>query len=385
MTENNAAQPGLTDDEIRAVWVEHGLDDEAVEDFARAIESSLLSKLRAPKPLGDSCHHCGWMDWVSQDGQAYCQACGKPHGSVPAEGLPNLPELLRENADLDEAEGGNAQVCALERDAADEIERLRREVAKLRAPVADERAEKLDAECNSLAHQLNASNERNGVLRAVLSDCSAELFAQCGDQPRAMSYVNAARGALASAPVAGATAEDAFDDGWREAANWSGREDLLADMDSFAYKAARARCVGKLDQLTAPQASEAVDRSPNLQGKPVDRSADLQCEGNSDLHFIAGTIALHLSGPLDPASLIAASRAIKDCIDRQASDAVRHAIETCAQICDGRSASLMQSQMLTASNEAHKCGMAIRSRGKELISLSLSAQPGAQRTGGSDA
>lgn len=46
--QNNAAQPVLTDDEIRAVWVEHGLDDEAVEDFARAIESALLSKLRAP-------------------------------------------------------------------------------------------------------------------------------------------------------------------------------------------------------------------------------------------------------------------------------------------------------------------------------------------------
>lgn len=57
----------------------------------------------------------------------------------------------------------------------------------------------LDAECNSLAHQLNASNERNGMLRVALSDCSAELFAQCGDQSRAMSYVNAARAALAQA------------------------------------------------------------------------------------------------------------------------------------------------------------------------------------------
>lgn len=61
----------------------------------------------------------------------------------------------------------------------------------------------LDAECNSLAHQLNASNERNGMLRVALSDCSAELFAQCGDQSRAMSYVNAARAALAqNAPMA---------------------------------------------------------------------------------------------------------------------------------------------------------------------------------------
>ncbi|MDF2860279.1 MAG: hypothetical protein K0S02_551 [Achromobacter mucicolens] len=48
MNQNNAAQHMLTGDEIRSIWVEHGLDDEAVEDFARAIESVLLSKLRAP-------------------------------------------------------------------------------------------------------------------------------------------------------------------------------------------------------------------------------------------------------------------------------------------------------------------------------------------------
>lgn len=146
----------MTDDEIEALAKKHiaphadRLEEilpdrppyQQTEQFRRvkALIVDVLSKLRAPKPLGDSCHHCGWTDWVSQDGAAYCQACGKPHGSVPAEGLPNLPQLLRENADLDEAEGGNAKVCALERDAADEIERLRREVAKLRAPVADERA-----------------------------------------------------------------------------------------------------------------------------------------------------------------------------------------------------------------------------------------------------
>ncbi|TRM53254.1 hypothetical protein YH64_009135 [Achromobacter sp. LC458] len=39
--------------------------------------------------------------------------------------------------------------------------------------------------------------------------------------------------------------------------------------------------------------------------------------GEGDLHFIAGTIVLHLNGPLDPARVIAASRAIKDWIDRQ--------------------------------------------------------------------
>lgn len=46
--QDDITQRVLTDDEIRAVWVEHGLDDEAVEDFARAIESAVLSKLLAP-------------------------------------------------------------------------------------------------------------------------------------------------------------------------------------------------------------------------------------------------------------------------------------------------------------------------------------------------
>ncbi|MCG7324321.1 hypothetical protein [Achromobacter sp. ACRQX] len=50
MTTNTPAQheARLTVEEIRSIWVEHGLDDEAVEDFARAIESAVLSKLRAP-------------------------------------------------------------------------------------------------------------------------------------------------------------------------------------------------------------------------------------------------------------------------------------------------------------------------------------------------
>lgn len=51
-------------------------------------------------------------------------------------------------------------------------------------------------ELNSLAGQLNASNERNGKLRQALQACSAELFAQCGDQPQAMLYVDEARSAL---------------------------------------------------------------------------------------------------------------------------------------------------------------------------------------------
>ena len=34
--------PKLSDDRIREIWVEHGLDDEDVEGFARAIEREIL-------------------------------------------------------------------------------------------------------------------------------------------------------------------------------------------------------------------------------------------------------------------------------------------------------------------------------------------------------
>ncbi len=72
--QDDITQRVLTDDEIRAVWVEHGLDDEAVEDFARAIETALLSKLRAPVADERAAvqHH---IDMVKAYGdQLYCKA-----------------------------------------------------------------------------------------------------------------------------------------------------------------------------------------------------------------------------------------------------------------------------------------------------------------------
>ncbi|MFY4037915.1 hypothetical protein ACOTJL_19395 [Achromobacter xylosoxidans] len=56
----------------------------------------------------------------------------------------DITQRLRDNADLDEAEHGNARVVQLEREAADEIERLRAELSQVRAPVADERAQDVD-------------------------------------------------------------------------------------------------------------------------------------------------------------------------------------------------------------------------------------------------
>lgn len=45
----------------------------------------------------------------------------------------DITQRLRDNADIDEAEHGNARVVQLEREAADEIERLRALLSKLRA------------------------------------------------------------------------------------------------------------------------------------------------------------------------------------------------------------------------------------------------------------
>lgn len=47
------AVPVLTDEEIQAAWVEHGLDDCAVEEFARAIEQAVRAKMGVAVPMTD--------------------------------------------------------------------------------------------------------------------------------------------------------------------------------------------------------------------------------------------------------------------------------------------------------------------------------------------
>ena len=42
MLESAPPPPKLSDDQIREIWIEHGLDDEDVEGFARAIEREIL-------------------------------------------------------------------------------------------------------------------------------------------------------------------------------------------------------------------------------------------------------------------------------------------------------------------------------------------------------
>ena len=42
MLEAAPQPPKLSDERIREIWIEHGLDDEDVEGFARAIEREIL-------------------------------------------------------------------------------------------------------------------------------------------------------------------------------------------------------------------------------------------------------------------------------------------------------------------------------------------------------
>lgn len=80
--QNNAAQPVLTDDEIRDIA--DGFDIYGAKpEFARAIESALLSKLRAPV-ADEPCKRCGGPGWYTSHTTGYpesipCSACN-PQG-----------------------------------------------------------------------------------------------------------------------------------------------------------------------------------------------------------------------------------------------------------------------------------------------------------------
>lgn len=152
--------------------------------------------------------------------------------------------------------------------------------------------------------------------------------------------------------------------------------------------------IQELEKLHAPVAGEAVPRGIIDAARNAGFSFLRHADGSYTMQqiprataqtseLLRALISLHAVARIDRdedyAAVSNAAEVIAKHAAPQASKAVRDAIETCAKICDGRSASLMQSQMLSASNEAHKCGMAIRSRAKEL--LSLSAQPGVQKKG----
>ncbi|CCH09511.1 dATP/dGTP pyrophosphohydrolase domain-containing protein [Achromobacter xylosoxidans] len=115
----------------------------------------------------------------------------------------DITQRLRDNADLDEAEHGNARVVQLEREAADEIERLRAQLGQRGAPVADERAlDLLDTLFTAYENGTPCYEEPDsqGGYLGMAFRIDDDTFRACADllnkeRPRTA-------GALASAPVA---------------------------------------------------------------------------------------------------------------------------------------------------------------------------------------
>lgn len=119
----------------------------------------------------------------------------------------DITQRLRDNADIDEAEHGNARVVQLERDAADEIERLRAELSKLRAPVADERAAGINPdECDAEVYERGTSVGLFAIPKEDANAICAGIAAATGarvDWHYIAGRVHIkALPALASAPVA---------------------------------------------------------------------------------------------------------------------------------------------------------------------------------------
>jgi hypothetical protein len=81
-----------------------------------------------------------------------------------------------------------------------------------------------------------------------------EAFRACDFSPRAMVLPMAeVRAIQLSAFNAGRLKglEAGFDAGWKTAANWAGRDDLLSDMESPAFKADRAAAIDRIAKKEA--------------------------------------------------------------------------------------------------------------------------------------
>ncbi|ATI15662.1 transcriptional regulator [Bordetella phage vB_BbrM_PHB04] len=389
----------LSDDEIERIGTHH--DVQGPHSFARAIESALLSKLRAPV-ADERCKRCGGPGWYTSHTTGYpesipCSACN-PQG-VSAERLEKDPflaaQLWRKPVDFADAYEGAREDLAIWKRRALEAERdLRAERETSSHLVAELNAENGPMRMGGPAALASApvADERAALQRIVET---AEDGANSGD--RHARCVEIARATLASAPVAGEA---------QPAAYLTLDEEGSPSMLFFDVVEARTYCElgDEPEPLFRRSALVAGDANPQAPAgwrwtlhpaglhpdvyaaaaardsvEDVRNAALEEAAGHIESKKPVGTIALVVQAFADEVRTLKYTPAPTAAEGSQASEAVRDAIETCAKICDGRSASLMQSQMLTASNEAHKCGMAIRSRAKELLSLSLSAQPGAIR------
>lgn len=178
----------------------------------------------------------------------------------------DITQRLRDNADLDEAEHGNARVVQLEREAADEIERLRAELSKLRAPVADERAldllDTLFTAYESGTPCYEEPDSQGGYLGMAFR-IDDDTFRACAD----LLNKHRPRAALASAPVP--VLKD-----WRIDTSAGGP--ILVYKDCSVIESAQAEYVLRLiaaDQASAPVAAPS-NETLRLAGVIADKIED---------------------------------------------------------------------------------------------------------------
>lgn len=267
MTENHAAQPGLTDDEIEALAKKHiaphadrleaimtnPVPYQQTEQFRRvkALIADALSKLRAEGvQAGDA------MQW------------------------PTMPESKGQSPVL--FEDGYAEGWAKCMDE------CRRAVSAASAPVAPQ----------ACPTDVCQAAKADGVLCA-------------NDECDRASGVRSA-----SAPVAGERHGDSHIGDAAPQASEAVRNEalyLLREARALLPMFATAEAIGDWsEKVNRFAAGDVIDIPPQ-----ADKDGGDCAKGAGDVHFIAGTIVTHLNGPLDPAGVMAAARAITAWAHRQ--------------------------------------------------------------------
>ncbi|MDH1177974.1 hypothetical protein N5C72_07800 [Achromobacter mucicolens] len=350
MNQNNAAQPMLTDEEIRAVWVEHCLDDESVEDFARAIESALLSKLRAPvaepfdaevlaerlRDVAASHYETALGFGISRDNFERCATDAAKIARDMAS-APVADTWTTGDDDLDMAlnmagvpgDGALAQMEA--------VERLKARLAS--APVAGERAN----------------------LRRVIKWGADNIKLEGPEAKQFASFlVELERAALASAPVAG----EAHPVGRVRHFNYSG-----IARNGFSQEAVLNDDAPSLPDWTllyaAPQASEAECSCPSGNG-----SLRHPCAVHGGDHFRDAT---KMVGASEAAGIEEAFAGIDGLVELRNASLEEAATAVEARIGVGEPGI----DTLELDRETQECANAIRALKSQ--SAALSAQPGAQK------
>jgi hypothetical protein len=157
---------------------------------ALRLEGSEVPTLWQPMPT-DPCATCnghgmigGPSFYAPDEGGEPCPDCSPPAPTshpIPtgATGEDDIVQRLRNNADLDAAEDGNPAVIRLEREAADEIDRLRR--ALVDAPSAGHTLIPLGALNTLLRAFVIAVENRSPFARQALAKADASIAQQKGE------------------------------------------------------------------------------------------------------------------------------------------------------------------------------------------------------------